>query len=66
MNNITISSFEDNSFYISYGDFRCGSVAWSNHTNSWHFSDCFDNIIHLGNEPLPDWTSLIQYLQEND
>lgn len=60
---ITIECFPDNYFFITYGDFTSSSVAWCKHTESWYFND-LNGSINLGNAPLPDWTSLMQYLQE--
>lgn len=63
MNKISIECFPDNSFYITYGNFRSGTVAWCKYTESWYFNSQYD-AINLGNAPLPDWTSIMQYLQE--
>lgn len=61
---ITIEQCSDNSYYIQFNDTQC-SVSWCINKNGWYLN-YMDVSLNLGDAPLPDWTTAIQYLLECD
>ena len=67
MTNINIIQYPDNTFLIK--TLKCSysiSLYWSDYEQQWttHSWDSTFPILSFGNGPLPDWTSLIQFLLE--
>ena len=56
---IEITSYDDNSYYISNGIIGF-SVSWD--INHWNLG--IDKVLNLGDGIIPDWTSAIQYMLE--
>ena len=64
MKKITIAAYPDNSYNVKVDDGELLSVAWRDKTH-WVLSDPLGDFkMDFGNEVLPDWTSILQYLQE--
>jgi len=70
MNNINIERFEDNTFAIEVGNPDSWvkhqlKLQWNSDKNQWvTVSDTPEFNNSFGDGPLPDWTSLIQFLLE--
>jgi hypothetical protein len=63
---ITITSFEDNSFsFVVIGSIRLFNVSLSWQTDKWVLWNFTTGIaLDMGSDVLPDWTSIMQHLQE--
>ena len=63
---ITITCHQDNSFsfiVVGYTQVHNVSVAWN--TNRWALHNFTTNELEdMGSDVLPDWNSIMQYLQE--
>jgi hypothetical protein len=66
MTNITIKSFDDNSYWV-HGNNISLSITWNGNTNRWNVNATSENalVFDLGDGPLPDLTSAIQFIIES-
>jgi len=65
MKKITITCHIDNSFNVKVEDGKLLSLCWKNDSQQWELYDSLGDFkMSFGSDVLPDWTSIIQYLQE--
>jgi hypothetical protein len=65
---ITIESFDDDSYSVDFNNNHIG-IYWNPEVNAWTQTRFSLSLypkynINLGDGPIPDWTSLIQYIFE--
>ena len=64
MTNITIKSFDDNSYWVNGNNISI-SITWNDNTNRWNVNATNAFGFDLGDGPLPDLTSAIQFIIES-